>query len=325
MSRPPKREHPVPLDVFSPEEREAIRRAQLSRRAFVTRTGGIAAVTAGATGIAIMPDALGTQDGGTAGPPFEYAFEGVPETPAEPPPDELQALTEEEAAVVEALTARLLPGTPDDPGAREAGVVHYIDHLLSSNSGIHEATYLSGPFARTYEGDSPPAEDDETTIWVKADEIHRYGYQSPLSPLQTYQIAIPLVQEHARQRFGRPVEELEESEQDEIIWDLLDEKMEGFDQFSPIAFFMALRRHTAEGMFSDPAYGGNRELAGWSLVGFPGAQRGYAPEELIRQDEPRPPQAISQMPHFNPGVTMPGDGPEVVQPVREGEDEDDGS
>jgi hypothetical protein len=27
-----------------------------------------------------------------------------------------------------------------------------------------------------------------------------------------------------------------------------------------------------EGMFADPVYGGNRDFAGWRLVGFPGAQ-----------------------------------------------------
>ena len=33
-----------------------------------------------------------------------------------------------------------------------------------------------------------------------------------------------------------------------------------------------LRSHTIEGMFADPVYGGNKDFAGWRLVGFPGAQ-----------------------------------------------------
>ena len=37
-------------------------------------------------------------------------------------------------------------------------------------------------------------------------------------------------------------------------------------------FFNTIRTHTMEGMFADPIYGGNKDFAGWRLVGFPGAQ-----------------------------------------------------
>lgn len=40
-------------------------------------------------------------------------------------------------------------------------------------------------------------------------------------------------------------------------------------------FFTLLRSHTLEGMFCDPAHGGNSNLAGWQLVGFPGPQMNY--------------------------------------------------
>jgi hypothetical protein len=35
-----------------------------------------------------------------------------------------------------------------------------------------------------------------------------------------------------------------------------------------------------EGMFADPIYGGNRDFAGWRLVGFPGAQGNFTPVDL---------------------------------------------
>jgi gluconate 2-dehydrogenase gamma chain len=35
-------------------------------------------------------------------------------------------------------------------------------------------------------------------------------------------------------------------------------------------FFALLRRHTIEGMFCDPIHGGNVDLIGWQLIGFPG-------------------------------------------------------
>jgi gluconate 2-dehydrogenase gamma chain len=35
-------------------------------------------------------------------------------------------------------------------------------------------------------------------------------------------------------------------------------------------FFKILRLHTIEGMFSDPVHGGNTDMIGWQLIGFPG-------------------------------------------------------
>ena len=46
------------------------------------------------------------------------------------------------------------------------------------------------------------------------------------------------------------------------------------------AFFNTVRTHTMEGMFADPIYGGNKDFAGWRLIGFPGAQPLFTPEDL---------------------------------------------
>jgi gluconate 2-dehydrogenase gamma chain len=32
---------------------------------------------------------------------------------------------------------------------------------------------------------------------------------------------------------------------------------------------------TREGFFSDPVYGGNRDMVGWKMIGFPGAYASY--------------------------------------------------
>jgi len=42
------------------------------------------------------------------------------------------------------------------------------------------------------------------------------------------------------------------------------------------AFFNLLLAHTIAGFFADPVYGGNRDMVGWKLIGFPGAQMSYA-------------------------------------------------
>jgi gluconate 2-dehydrogenase gamma chain len=65
-------------------------------------------------------------------------------------------------------------------------------------------------------------------------------------------------------------------------------KLAGFDALAPAAqdaklreieatyFFRLLRQHTIEGMFSDPMHGGNADLIGWQLIGFPGPQMSWA-------------------------------------------------
>jgi len=45
------------------------------------------------------------------------------------------------------------------------------------------------------------------------------------------------------------------------------------------ASFDLVREHVFEGMFGDPAYGGNRDHAGWRLLGYPGPRREWTPEE----------------------------------------------
>ncbi|MBV8409532.1 MAG: gluconate 2-dehydrogenase subunit 3 family protein, partial [Alphaproteobacteria bacterium] len=40
-------------------------------------------------------------------------------------------------------------------------------------------------------------------------------------------------------------------------------------------FFDQLWQLTLEGFFSDPVYGGNRDMLSWRMIGFPGAYASY--------------------------------------------------
>ena len=40
-------------------------------------------------------------------------------------------------------------------------------------------------------------------------------------------------------------------------------------------FFDMLLKMSVEGFFSDPVYGGNRNMAAWRMIGFPGAYADY--------------------------------------------------
>ena len=41
------------------------------------------------------------------------------------------------------------------------------------------------------------------------------------------------------------------------------------------AFFELLLQNTMEGFFADPSYGGNRDMVGWKMIGFPGYHYDY--------------------------------------------------
>lgn len=78
---------------------------------------------------------------------------------------------------------------------------------------------------------------------------------------------------------GKPFHELDDEEQLDVVEELVRISEEVPEAFSG-QFFRIVREHTIQGYFGDPAYGGNRDLAGWKLVGFPGAQWGYTPEQM---------------------------------------------
>jgi hypothetical protein len=72
-------------------------------------------------------------------------------------------------------------------------------------------------------------------------------------------------------------------QQDAVVTALEEGKATGFTWPSPQAFFNTLRTHTMEGMFADPLYGGNKDFAGWRLIGFPGAQMFYSSADMQSQ------------------------------------------
>lgn len=100
--------------------------AALSRRAFVGAAGALcAAGLLGASPAGLRASlAHAARARGAAAPAWEV-------------------LTPEQAAAVEALTSRILP-TDDTPGAREAGVVFFVDHALATWAAPQRAFLLAG-------------------------------------------------------------------------------------------------------------------------------------------------------------------------------------
>lgn len=248
--------------------------------------------------------------------PTADKYPEVPPTPMEPPPQGVFLyLTPHEAKTLDALTSRLLPGTPDDPGAHEAGVVTYIDHKLTLADGFAQPIYLHPPFAKAYEGPNPPAENtDHDVVWVPKDQLDRYGFQSSLNPRQMYRKGLAALDRYTKGAFGQDFATLSEAQQDAVIGQMEAGQIQTFSEPSSKDFFNLVYQDVIEGMFADPVYGGNRDMVGWKLVGYPGAQRAYTPPEVSSEGTRRQPQSIAQLPMFHPGeaanddVTIPVSG-----------------
>lgn len=274
----------------------------MSRRHFLAGSAALAALAAvgascadeheNASCVPASGEALALPDG-TAPPPED------PDSPF------LRFFTAEEARSADALVARLLPGTPEDPGAHEAGVVFYIDHLLSTPGGFGQGTYRHAPFAQAYDGASPPANaaQERQVVRVSKTDLPRYGYQSALTFCDIWRLGLASLDQLAGVPGGFAI--LSPSEQDAIIAQLEAGTAPVFTQPSAKDFFHLARQHTIEGMFCDPGYGGNRGMVGWKLIGYPGAQRAYLPSEL-QTGTTRAPQSLAQMAHFHAGVPTTG-------------------
>jgi gluconate 2-dehydrogenase gamma chain len=160
--------------------------------------------------------------------------------------------TPAEAVVVDAIVERLIPTDDLGPGAKDAGVTVFIDRQLTGPYGGHDWLYMQGPFSAT----ALPAQ----------------GLQSPLTPRQQYRLGLAALATYCRNNFtGRGFVELSAAEQDQLLAGLEkgEVKLPGFDSRM---LFNAIHGNTIEGYFADPIYGGNRDMAGWKLVGFPGVR-----------------------------------------------------
>jgi gluconate 2-dehydrogenase gamma chain len=142
----------------------------------------------------------------------------------------LRFFDEAEARIVAAAASRIFPSDESGPGAREAGVAIYIDRQLAGPWGRDRYRYTQGPFE---EG---------------ADD--HFGYQGKATPREIYRTNLAELKGFA----GWPPKK-----QDERL-----------QQIESSLFFALLRQNTIEGMFSDPIHGGNVDMIGWQLIGFPG-------------------------------------------------------
>ena len=90
---------------------------------------------------------------------------------------------------------------------------------------------------------------------------------------------------------GKSFSQLSPQDQNEILAGLESGAI-GLKGVDGAQFFTLLLANTMEGFFADPIYGGNRDMAGWKLIGFPGARYDYR-DWVERHNEPYPLPPVS--------------------------------
>ncbi len=175
--------------------------------------------------------------------------------------------------VLAAACARIIPTDDNGPGATEAGVVYFIDREIGSRKAYRGPRYTQGPFLQ-----------GEAT----------QGDQSFMNLKDRFRLGLESMDAYATTTYGKGFADLTTDQQDAILTDMSTGKVTSFgsnsinkDSQTPMptggqpgitaqAFFTLLLNYTQAGFFSDPVHGGNRDMVGWKLIGFPGAHLSWA-------------------------------------------------
>ncbi|MFE5320366.1 gluconate 2-dehydrogenase subunit 3 family protein [Paenibacillus sp. NPDC056579] len=178
-------------------------------------------------------------------------------TPIQPAADYNQALmffNQEQFRLTEAITERIFPKDELGPGAKELGVAYFIDHQLGGQWGINARDYMMGPFqaGEVTQGNFPN---------VRRHELFTMGLQG--------------IQNLSQSKYKKSFLDLGEAEQDEVLKAMeAGNDIKLYGSTGPV-FFKMLQNFTMEGVYSDPLYGGNKNMMGWKMKNYPGNQMSY--------------------------------------------------
>lgn len=162
-------------------------------------------------------------------------------------------LTDKERAFLTAAVDRLIPADKT-PAASEVGAVDYIDAQLAGPYGRGDIYYLQPPFEQG---------------------LATQGYQAE-APALLYRQAIADIEAALAAENRGAFVELDGVAQDDLLTRLSEGEIE-LEHVHAKTFFDTLWQNTLEGFFGDPVYGGNRNMEGWRMIGFPGARYDYRP------------------------------------------------
>ena len=212
--------------------------SKVTRRSFVTTVGAAT----------VIPATVLLQT------PAEAAAAPAKNTSTEAPPGKPTYLffNADEVLFIEAACERLIPADESGPGALGAGVANYLDKQLGGAWGAGERLYRSGPWQP-----GTPSQ----------------GYQLPLTPAELFHTSLRAINRDLAAHHT-PFNAMSAADQDAYLKSL-ESGANDLDGVPSATFFAILLQMTVEGFFSDPVYGGNRDMVAWRMIGFPGAYADY--------------------------------------------------
>lgn len=184
---------------------------ELSRRRFLSRMGtGVSAVWFSAHWPQMLSAATHARQAVQSGTPHKFEF-----------------LTAEDAAEVDAIASRIIP-SGETPGAREAGVIYFIDRALVTFASDDQQKYREG------------LPELQSAVREMFPGVERFSSATP--DQQDAVLRTMDTQNHGVQRGRR-------------------------NQGKAETFFEAVRIQTIAGFLIDPESGGNRDGVGWKVIG----------------------------------------------------------
>ena len=236
---------------------------KIGRREFLTVAG--AAALAPAAPAAAQQTQLATPSANTT-----LATTSTPPPPVDEP---LLTLTATEHAFFVAAADTIIPPDALSPSGSDCGVANFIDRQLAGAYGTGARLYRQGPF--------PKGKPEQ-------------GYQLSLNPREFFRAGVASANEFTRKTYGKDFDRLNEEQRIAALKTMEEGKAE-FKGFGSAMFFNALLQITMEGFFADPIYGGNRDMASWKMVGYPGLPATYRNDirKYLGKTYDKPPRSIA--------------------------------
>ena len=143
--------------------------------------------------------------------------------------------------------------------------------MPNTSGALSEAEYK---LVEAIAGRIVPTTDTPGAIEAGAADYIDLALADPYRPsLAAYQRGLRELERYCTDTLGRSFAELDAEQQDEVLEQLEAGTIGAVKDGAK--FFELVRCHVMEGFFCEPVYGGNRDLVGWKLVGFPGQRYGY--------------------------------------------------
>ncbi|WP_160725285.1 gluconate 2-dehydrogenase subunit 3 family protein [Bacillus sp. USDA818B3_A] len=177
--------------------------------------------------------------------------------------------------VLKSAIERIYPEDENGPGATGLGVHFFIDHQLAGAYGQNAREYMQGPFA--------PGSNFQ-------------GYQSPLKRHQVFDVGLDALQTYSQKQYKKDFPDITDEQKDTTLKAFAEDKVQ-LKGVTSKTFFSMLRALTLEGVYSDPLYGGNRNMQGWKMKKYPGSQMAYIQQIESKKFQSIKPQSLNK--HFN--------------------------